>query len=365
MTKRLRLAAILLIVALLGAIGLAAGRATASLATAARDEKTAEQVYKNIQVFKGVPASQLDASMAFIAGSLGVRCSHCHVPGQFEKDDKPPKQTARKMIRMVFDLNKGSFDGQGAVTCFTCHRGRLAPLSVPSVGQNPWNPAATKEDAPLPTVDEILDRYVRAVGGRQAIEKVTSRVWKGSRIGADGVLVPEEIYAKAPNKLLTVTSYPDLVFRTGFNGARGWARSSQGGRDLPEEMLAQLRREAEFYKETRLKEMYSKLAVLGREKVGEREAYVVEATPAGAGGSEKLYFDAQTGLLVRKYVEMKTVVGQFPTQTDYEDYREVDGVKLPFTLRWSIPGRVWGRKITEVKHNVPLDDAQFDSPTQP
>jgi hypothetical protein len=370
---RSRPAAFLLIVALLCAVGLAAGRAKevsklspekaapAPPATASRDDKTAEQVYKNIQVFKGVPASQLDASMAFIAGSLGVKCSHCHVPGQFEKDEKPPKQTARKMILMVFDLNKGSFDGRGAVTCFTCHKGRPVPQSVPPVGQNPWNPVAGG-DAPPPTVEEILDHYVRAVGGRLAVEKVTSRVSKGSRVGADGVLVPEEVYAKAPNKLLTVTSYPDLVFRTGFNGAQGWARSSQGGRELTEEMMAQLRREAEFYKETRLKEMYSKLVVLGREKVREREAYVVEATPAGAGGPEKLYFDAQTGLLVRKYVEMKTVVGQFPTQTDYEDYREVDGVKLPFTLRWSIPGRVWGRKITEVRHNVPLDDAQFNSP---
>jgi hypothetical protein len=181
-------------------------------------------------------------------------------------------------------------------------------------------------------------------------------------VGADGVLVPEEVYSKAPNKLLTITSYPKLVFRTGFNGTQGWAKSNQEGRDLPVEMLAQLRREAEFYKETRLKEMYAKLTVLGRASIGEREAYVVEAAPADGGSPEKLYFDVQTGLLVRKYSETKTVLGQFPMQTDYEDYREVDGVKLPFTIRWSIPGRVWGRKITEVKQNVPLDDAQFNMP---
>jgi hypothetical protein len=127
-------------------------------------------------------------------------------------------------------------------------------------------------------------------------------------------------------------------------------------------MLAQFRREAEFYKETRLKDIYSKLRVVGRETVGGREAYVVEAVPADGGGPEKLYFDAETGLLVRKYSEAKTILGQFPTQTDYEDYREVEGVKLPFAVRWSIPGRSWGRKITEVKQNVPLDDAQFNPP---
>ena len=374
---------LLLIITILSVIGLSAGRAkedfhllseemmpASSLSTAqdksSQPEKTAEQVYKNIQVLKGVPASQIDAAMAFITGSLGVRCNHCHIPNQFEKDDKPPKQTARKMMQMVFALNKGNFDARGAVSCFTCHRGQTQPVSVPVVGLNLWqpsSPSAAKQDAPLPSVDQILDRYVQAVGGRQAIEKVTSRVQKGSRVGADGVLVPEEVYTKAPNKLLVITSYPKIVFRIGFNGTQGWARSSQGGgRDLNDEMLAQLKREAEFYKETRLKEMYSKMAVLGRTTVGEREAYIVEATPNGGGNPEKLYFDVQTGLLVRKYEESKTVLGQSPTQTDYEDYREVDGVKLPFTIRWAIPGRVWGRKITEVKQNAPLDDTQFNLP---
>lgn len=355
MVKRSQPVALLLITASLCAVGLSAGTA---------QEKATEQVYKNIQVLKGVPASQLDAMMASFTGSLGVRCSHCHIPGQFEKDDKPAKQTARKMIRMVFELNKGSFDGRGAVACVTCHRGQTKPANIPPLGQSLWLPPnqTAKRESPLPSAEQVLERYVQASGGRQAVERVTSRVWKGSRVGADGVLVPEEVYAKAPNKLLTVTSYPNLVFRTGFDGARGWAWSNQGARDLPPEVLAQIRREAEFHKETRLKDIYSKLTVVGREAVGAREAYVVEAAPADGGSPEKLYFDAETGLLVRRYSEAKTVLGQFPTQTDYEDYREVDGVKLPFAVRWSIPGRTWGRKINEVRQNVPLDDAQFNPP---
>lgn len=380
MIKRLQLLALLLAITALCAIALSAGRAEESsnlagaelgptlyAATAqgqaAQPEKTAEQVYKNIQVLKGMPASQLDATMAFISGSLGVRCNHCHV-NPFEKDDRPAKQTARKMMQMVFDLNKGNFNGQGAVSCFTCHRGQPRPLSVPALGQNLWQqaPASAKQDAPLPSLEQILDRYMAAVGGREAIEKVSSRVMKGSRVGADGVLVPEEVYAKAPDKLLVITSYPRFVSHTGFNGTQGWAKSNQGVRALGDEMLAQLKLEAEFYKETRLKEIYSKMAVLGRAMVGEREAYLVEAMPAVGGNPEKLYFDVQTGLLLRKYSESKIVLGRFPTQTDYEDYREVDGVKLPFTIRWAIPGRVWGRKITEVKQNVPLDDAQFNPP---
>lgn len=360
--KQIRLLVPLLVIAIIATIKLSARSAQATVS--APEEKTAEQVYKNIQVFKGLPASQFDSLMAFISGSLGVKCNYCHV-NPFERDDKPAKLTARKMIQMVFDLNKGSFNAQsGAITCYTCHRGQPLPVSVPAVGQNLWTPsnaAAKKEEAPLPAVDQILDKYVEAAGGKAAIEHLTSFVLKGSRIGADGVLVPEEVYAKAPNKLLVITSYPNMVFRSGFNGMEGWAQSSRGRTDLNADQLKQLKWDAEFYRPLRLKDMYSKMAVKGRTTIVDREAYVIEAT-LPSGSSEKLYFDAQTGLLVRKYFESRTVLGQLPLQIDYEDYRSVDGFKLPFMIRWSIPGRSWGRKITEARQNAPLDDAQF-SPT--
>jgi photosynthetic reaction center cytochrome c subunit len=325
--------------------------------------KTVEQVYKNIQVFEGIPAAQLEPTMAFISGSLGVKCNHCHT-NRFEKDDKPTKQTARQMIRMVFELNKGSFNGDKAVSCYTCHRGKPQPVSVPAVGQNLWqpNPRAGKE-GPLPTVDQILDRYVQAVGGEQAYRKITTRVAKGSRIGADGVLVPEDVYQKAPNKVLTVTSYPDVAFSTGFNGIAGWGSSSKGGaRELPAPVLAQLENDSNFYKEIKTKELYRKLILVGKSTIGDGEAFVIEATPV-SGSPEKLFFDVRTGLLVRRYVESETVLGMFPLQTDYEDYRDVDGIKQPFLIRWSMPGRSWGRKIAEIKQNVAVDDAQFNPPS--
>src|SRR5437868_2657566 len=109
------------------------------------------------------------------------------------------------------------------------------------------------------------------------------------------------------------------------------------------------------------RELYSQMTVEGRSRVGEREAIVVSAT-THKGLSEKLFFDAQSGLLLRRYRESKTALGPFPTQTDYEDYKEVDGVKLPFAIRWSMPGRSWGRKIAEVKQNTAIDDAVFNPP---
>lgn len=330
------------------------------LAEGREQEKTAEQVYKNIQVFKGLPASQLQTVMAFMAGSLGVKCSHCHAGG-FEKDDKPEKQSARRMIRMVFDINKGSFDGATAVTCFTCHRGQPTPLSVPVVGQNrvpSVESVEQKSDPSLPTVDQVLDKYVEAIGGRPALMKLTTRIMKGSRVGADGVLVPEEVYQKAPNKLLVVTSYPEIVFRRGFDGTSAWARDSKGESQISEQDMAELERDAGFYKEIELKRLYAQMSVKEKAKVGERQAYVIEAKSRG-GDPERLYFDVQTGLLIRRYKEFKIALGSFPTQTDFEDYKEVDGIKVPFTIRWSIPGRTWGRKITEVKHNTVIDDANF------
>ena len=326
-------------------------------------EQTAEQRFKNIQVFKGLPATQLDTTMAFISGSLGVKCNHCHnLASGFDKDDKKAKQTARRMIQMVQDLNKGTFNTQGAVTCFTCHRGKTTPVSVPVVGQNFWAPvtASPTVEAPLPAVKEILDRYVQAIGGAEMLVKVTTRFTKGSRIGADGVLVPEEVYQKAPDKLLTITSYPSAVFSNGYNGTSAWGHSSRdGATPLPSEIAEQIKREAVFYKELNLAELYSSLKVVGRVAIDNAEAYVVEATPV-KGTPEKFFFDTRTGLLVRRYTESDTALGKLPLQMDLKDYRAVDGIKQPFMIEWSMPGRIWGRKIDEVKQNIAVDDAKFN-----
>ena len=321
----------------------------------------AQQHPKNLQVFKDLPATQLDPTMAFISGALGVRCSYCHVANQFDKDDKPTKLAARRMIQMVFDINKGSFNGESAVSCYTCHRGKPLPVSVPAVGQNLWAPGPTAPAAEtLPSVKQILERYVQALGGADALNKINTRIVKGSRIGADNVLVPEEVYQKAPDKLLTITSYPQVVFSNGFNGTVAWGHSSRdGATPLPDQLIAQIKRDAVFYKELKTDQIYSSLTLLGKTPVRDADAYVIEAKPAD-GPIEKLFFDVKTGLLVRRYTESSTPLGKLPLQTDYEDYRDVDGVKQPFLIHWSFPGRVWGRKIDEIKQNVSLDDGKFN-----
>ncbi|MEN3335109.1 MAG: photosynthetic reaction center cytochrome c subunit [Blastocatellia bacterium] len=362
MKKRFRLMLVIVFLTACGFSLLDRSDAVAASSLPQQDqEKTTEQTYRNIQVLKGLPASQLQAIMALMTGSLGVRCNYCHV-NPFDKDEKAAKQTARMMMQMVFDLNKGRFAGRDAITCYTCHRGQTKPAAVVALEQNLWqNPAGAKPEAALPSVDQVLDRYEQAIGGKAALMKVTNRILKGSRVGADGVLVPEEVYQQAPNKLLVMTSYPDIVFRSGFNGTNGWARSSKGDTQIGSEQLAELVRDAQSYGNTRIRELYSQMAVEGRTTLGDREALIINAT-THSGLSEKLFFDAQTGLLLRRYRESRTALGPFPTQTDYEDYKEVDGVKLPFGIRWSMPGRSWGRKIAEVKQNTVIDDAIFNPP---
>jgi photosynthetic reaction center cytochrome c subunit len=338
----------------------------ASQAAEQAAEKPAEQVFRNIQALKGVPASQLQQIMALFTGSLGVKCSHCHT-NQFDRDDKPAKQTARRMIQMVFDLNKGIFAGRNAVTCYSCHRGQPKPEVVLVLGANPWltdaQPAPTTPDTSAPTVEQILDRYIRAAGGREAMAKLTTRLSRGSRVGADGVMVPEEVYQKAPNKLLVITRYPGVAMSLGLNGERAWGGDKDRVNEISGEERIELEREAIFYKDLSMTDLYSTMKAGGKSTVGGREAYVIEAT-SRSGNPEKLYFDTQSGLLIRRYRESRTVLGQFPLQTDYDDYQVVDGVKLPLTIRWSMPGRVWGRRIAEVKHNLLIEDEQFNPPAR-
>ena len=98
----------------------------AQSAQAPPQEKTAAEAYKNIQVLKDIPASQLLPAMRYMTTALGVDCDYCHVK-QKESDEKPAKQTARKMMQMLFAINKDNFNSRTEVSCYTCHQGNHEP----------------------------------------------------------------------------------------------------------------------------------------------------------------------------------------------------------------------------------------------
>jgi carboxyl-terminal processing protease len=227
-------------------------------------------------------------------------------------------------------------------------RGAAGAKTSPSVAADAKAPEKTATT--LPTIDEIFEKYVTARGGKAALEKVSSRVTRGkAEISSMNLTGTTELFEKAPNKAITNIHVPGLgLMQRGFDGTKGWWQDSMRGYIKFEGYgLNEIRRESNFYKELKLKELYNRLALVGKEKVGERETYVVQEM-FGSLGAEKLYFDVESGLLLRR------------DNIYYEDYRVVDGIKLPFVIREETSsGFNFVFRVTEIKHNVVIDDATF------
>jgi len=219
--------------------------------------------------------------------------------------------------------------------------------------------------AALPAVDDILDKYVKAIGGKEAIEKITSRTVKGSfEIEAMNMSGTLEMFAKAPNKNAMKIDLPGvgMVYNV-FDGAKGWDSNPMTGlRELSGAELAAMKRRADFHSEINFKKHYPKMEVKGKEKVGSSETYVIEATP-DEGGPEKLYFDVNNGLLVRHDLEAEGPQGKIATEIYTDDYKVVDGVKIPHTLKQVNPMFAMTMKFTEIKTNVEIDEAKFNKPS--
>jgi hypothetical protein len=289
------------------------------------------------------------------------------VPDALDKDDKPAKQTARRMFELVRTINTTL--KTNTVTCYTCHRGQPKPVSMPPA---PATTATKSELAPeikpadaKANVDAILDQYIQAIGGRAALQRVTTRVMTGTLVTQGGMKAPLEVYEKSPNKTFTIFRAPHGTNQMGFDGAIGWTKTpEQGLREETGEQLDMIKSEAEFHKELNLSERYTKLTLLGLARLNDGEAYVIEATPP-RGQPEKLYFDRQSGLLVRMDRVMERGQEKMQIQIYFEDYRAVDGVKLPFAIRRARPNFTWTYQFAEIKFNLPLDDSKFNKPAAP
>jgi outer membrane lipoprotein-sorting protein len=343
--------------------------AFAALACAQKPElKTAEQVYKNITELKGTPADQIGPAMQFISASLGVNCEFCHVQGTFEADDKAPKKTAREMIAMQNMINKNAFRGRLQVTCNTCHHGVSHPVSVPPVldsDASPQSGAGTMSTpaagGPQPSIDQILDKYVTALGGADSIRKVTSRAMKGT-ITAMGSQTPIDVLTKAPNMRVTISHGANGGSYTAFDGKEGWmGNTGRQARTMAPPESAASSIDSEFYLALRLKEIYPQLRRGRPETINGVECEVLNGT-APDKPAIRLYFAKNTGLLVRQVRFMETPLGRNPTQIDYADYKSFAGVMVP--LRWTLsrPNGRFTIQVNEVKINEPIEDAKFTKP---
>jgi photosynthetic reaction center cytochrome c subunit len=344
------------------------GAAPGGRSGAPSGQKLTEQQFKNIQVLKGYPADQLIPAMQFITASLGVECDFCHNREAMDSDEKKPKKIAREMMKMMMEINADNFDSRQQVTCNTCHRGAAKPVSIPVITEEEMpGPTATKPPAaPLPKPEELLDKYLTAVGGAAALDKITSRVQKGKLQAFGGQTFPADVYSKSPGKRISIMHLQAGDSVTAFDGRQGWL--TVPGRPAPHMMSASendaARIDADLQFPEHIRTMYSKFTVEDGEKIDGHETYLVEGQAEGRPPLQ-LYLNKQTSLLDRLVRYSQSPLGLNPTQIDYSDYRDADGVKVPF--RWTVarPGNRFTIQVEDLKQNVAVDDAKFAAPPAP
>jgi photosynthetic reaction center cytochrome c subunit len=330
--------------------------------------KTAAQQFKNIQALKDIPADQLIPTMQFIAGALGVDCEFCHVEHAMDKDDKKEKQTARKMMEMELAINKAHFKNEIEVTCYTCHRGSPHPVGVPiltvnavKMPEHEHREISAQES--LPTADQILDKYLAAAGGADALHKIKTRMQKGT-VDAMGAQYPIEIYSEAPEKRVSVSHPPFGESVTAFNGQAGWLTTPRGVHPMNSSELLSARIDAEIYFPARIRELYQEFKVLPGETIDGHATFLVTAKGASAPPL-RLYFDQQTSLLVRLIRYTETPLGRNPLEVDYTDYRDTGGLKIPYQWTLTRTNGSFTIRINTVQDNAPIDEKLFVMPAIP
>jgi photosynthetic reaction center cytochrome c subunit len=355
---------------------------TRAAAQAAPEQKPllAENVFKNVQVLRGISVDEFMGTMGFFAAALGMNCTDCHTAESVGNwagfaDETPLKQTARRMVLMVKAINQANFGGARKITCYSCHRGVDHPEITPSLAEQYGTPPDDDPDKieiigegrSGPTADQILDKYIQALGGAQQLARLTSFTAKGTYAGYDTDTedVPVEIFVKAPNLRATIvhTRLGDNTYT--YDGRQAWVAAineplpllalSGGG-------LQGARVDASLSLPARIKQDFSNWrAGFPSVNVGGHTLQVVEGT-TGSDSGVKLYFDKDSGLLVRQVRYTDTAVGLIPTDIEYSDYRTVAGVKIPFHWVTTWTHNRTTTQLTEVQPNSPIDTAKFAKP---
>jgi hypothetical protein len=352
----------------------------APTSTATPSHLLAENVFKNVTVLRGMPVDEFMGAMGVFSAALGFSCEDCHTASSndwasYASDVSAKKQTARRMVTMMRAVNKQYFGGRQVVTCFSCHRGSNRPRSTASLAMLYGPPSLEELDILItpgppgtPEAAEILDRYVQAAGGVDRAATLTSYVAKGtySGYGPDGFPRPVEIYAKAPNQKAVVVRDKDSGDSTTvFDGRAGWISAPFRPIDVMELHGAELdsaRVDAELMFPANIIQALTNLRS-SVDLVDDRPVLVVQGNKGDC--IVTLYFDKETGLLSRLVRSTPSSVGRLPIETDYSDYRDVAGVKLPFKIRvtW-LDGRS-NVELSEVQPNAAIPEARFTRPGPP
>lgn len=343
---------------------------------------TAAQFFKNVTTptLGALTPDDFILAMGVLTDDLGLDCADCHPGAGSDRADfvidTPPKRMARKMIEMVGSINKTNFAGVQMVTCWTCHHGRETPATTIALEAVYSSPNTERDDmikaVPGQSASAILDKYIAALGGAQRLNGLTSWVASGISVGYEGLGGNGEfnIYAKAPNQRTTqiyFKDHPERGYSTwAFGGSTGWIRTPRGllgEYEMTGGSLDGARLEAQLAFPGQIKTLFNGAWRVGQpESIGDRDFNVLQGGTA-RGILVTLYFDVKTNLLSRMILYTPSPIGRAPTQTDYSDYREVNGIKFPFeyTFLW-LDGR-YTAKINDVKTNVAIDPSKFGKPS--
>lgn len=358
------------------------GQAMAQAAATAKP-KTAGEAFKNVttSTLKTISVDDFMGSMGVMAAALGWDCADCHNGAGTDKvvweADTPRKVMARKMTEMVAVINKSNFGGAQMVTCWTCHHGRDIPATTIALDTLYSAPNEEKDDIvakdpqPSVTAEQVLDKYLAALGGAQKLATLKSFVATGTQEGYVDVKGGGQfqISAKSPDERsvrITFKDAPDRGNQTrSFNGKVGWVstpRALLGEYEVVGSEQDGLKLDAELSFPGQIKQVLTNLRIGYADSINGKEVQVVQGN-GPKGMLATLYFDKQTGLLVRLLRYSRSPIGRIPTQADYSDYRDVNGIKFPFKYKFSwLDGRD-SFQLTGVKVNVPIDEGQFGKPS--
>jgi hypothetical protein len=340
----------------------------------------AAQVFKDVQVLKGISVSEFMTTMGFFSAAVGADCTGCHVPesgGSWAKyaDDHPQKETARRMVQMTAAINQAYF-GRRVITCYSCHRGARRPGMTPSLEDVYGAPLLREPEEiavqarGMPPAEQILEKYIQALGGAARLAAMTSFTARGTYEGyEDSEKRAIELFVKAPAQRTLIVHTADGDNATVVNGDAGWSAAPIAQRPVEVMALAGddldgARLDAQLSFPAGIGQLLAEWRVGFPVTIGDRDVDVVQGLTARRS-PVKLYFDQESGLLVRQVRYVDTPPGRAPTQIDYEDYRTVAGVKMPF--RWKV---TWldGRstfELTDVQANASIDEQRFARPTVP
>ena len=342
--------------------------------------KKAGEAFKNVttSTLKELSVDDFVASMGLISANLGLDCADCHPNAGTDKADfvidTPRKITTRRMVEMVATINRTTFAGVQRVTCWTCHHGRITPATTISL--DAWYDVpnielddTVRQEQGQPTADQVLDKYIAALGGAQRLASVTSFVATGSAIGYGelGGNAEFTLFAKSPNQRAILISYKDTQRPSSswtFDGRSGWIKTPRGllgEYELIGSELDGARFEAQLAFPGQLKQALSNWRGAATRSLGDRDFVVVQGT-GPRGFLATLYFDPKTNLLSRLVRYGPSPIGRMPTQIDYADYRDVEGVKFPFEYKFTwLDGR-YTAKLSKIETNVAIDTTKFGRP---